>query len=72
VAPHHDGGSIGTLAGIHLAAALPNSYALQVPVLAAGRDSAMRAEIPRKSRMAAWYTPTLLPKLISRNPSLAQ
>jgi galactonate dehydratase len=45
VAPYHDGGPIGTLAGIHLNAALANSFIQQVPFPAAERDAAMRAEI---------------------------
>lgn len=45
IVPYHDGGPIGTAAGIHLNAALPNSYAQQVPMPAADRDAAMRAEI---------------------------
>ena len=39
VAPYHEGGPIGTMAGIHLAAALPNSYAADVPAPAADRDA---------------------------------
>jgi galactonate dehydratase len=45
VAPYHEGGPIGTLAGIHLAAALPNSFIQDVPIPAADRDAQMRAEI---------------------------
>jgi galactonate dehydratase len=45
VAPYHGGGPLGTLAGIHLAAALPNSYIQEVPVPASDRDAAMRAEL---------------------------
>ena len=45
VAPYHDGGPIGTLAGIHLTAALANSFIQEVPVPAADRDAAMRAEL---------------------------
>jgi len=45
VAPYHGGGPVGTLAGIHLAAALPNSYIQEVPVPASDRDAAMRAEL---------------------------
>jgi len=45
VAPYHDGGPIGTLAGIHFNAALANSFIQQVPFPAAERDAAMRAEI---------------------------
>lgn len=45
VSPYHGGGPIGTIAGIHLNAALPNSFAQEVPIPAADRDAAMRAEI---------------------------
>ena len=45
VAPYHGGGPVGTLAGIHLAAALPNSFIQEVPVPASDRDAAMRAEL---------------------------
>ena len=45
VAPYHGGGPVGTLAGIHLAAALPNSYIQEVPIPASDRDAAMRAEL---------------------------
>jgi galactonate dehydratase len=45
VAPYHSGGPIGTLAGIHLAAALPNSFIQEVPMPASDRDAAMRAEL---------------------------
>jgi galactonate dehydratase len=45
VAPYHEGGPIGTMAGIHLAAALPNSFIQDVPMPAADRDVQMRAEI---------------------------
>jgi len=45
VAPYHEGGPVGALAGVHLAAALPNSYSVDVPVPAAERDAAMRAEL---------------------------
>src|SRR5262249_45152755 len=53
VAPYHGGGPIGTLAGIHLNAALPNSFIQEVPIPAAPRDSAMRAEITSGFREAA-------------------
>lgn len=66
IAPYHSGGPIGTAAGIHLAAALPNSFAQQVPVPAAGRDAAMRGEITSGNREAAnqgfaalWNSPGL-------------
>jgi galactonate dehydratase len=45
IAPFHNGGPIGAMAGIHLNAALINAYAQQIPVPASDRDSAMRAEI---------------------------
>jgi galactonate dehydratase len=45
VAPFHNGGPIGALAGIHMNAALINAYAQQIPIPASGRDAAMRAEI---------------------------
>lgn len=45
IAPFHDGGPIGAMAGVHLNAALINAYAIQVPVPASDRDAAMRAEI---------------------------
>lgn len=45
IAPFHNGGPIGALAGIHLNAALINAYAQQIPVPASDRDAAMRAEL---------------------------
>ncbi len=45
IAPFHNGGPIGALAGIHLNAAVINAYAQQIPVPASDRDAAMRAEI---------------------------
>jgi galactonate dehydratase len=53
VAPYHSGGPIGTVAGIHLNAALPNSYAQEAPVPAADRDAAMRSEITSGNREIA-------------------
>lgn len=53
VAPYHDGGPIGTMAGIHLSAALPNSFLQDVPVPAADRDAAMRAELTSGNREVA-------------------
>ena len=53
IAPYHAGGPIGTVAGIHLAAALPNSFVQQVPIPAADRDAAMRAEITSGNRETA-------------------
>ena len=45
IAPFHNGGPIGAIAGIHLNAALIHAYAQQIPVPASDRDAAMRAEI---------------------------
>jgi galactonate dehydratase len=45
VAPYHEGGPIGTAAGIHLAASLPNSFIQQIPFPSSARDAAMRAEL---------------------------
>jgi len=45
IAPFHNGGPIGTMAGIHLNASLIHAYAQQVPVPASDRDAAMRADI---------------------------
>jgi len=45
IAPFHNGGPIGAMAGIHLNAALIHAYAQQIPVPASDRDAAMRAEI---------------------------
>jgi galactonate dehydratase len=45
ISPYHSGGPIGSLAGIHLNAALPNSFAQEVPVPASDGDAAMRAAI---------------------------
>ena len=53
VAPYHSGGPIGTLAGIHLAASLPNSFIQEVPVPASDRDASMRAELLSGHREAA-------------------
>lgn len=53
VAPFHDGGPIGTMAGVHLAAALPNSFIQDVPIPAAERDAQMRAEITSGDQEAA-------------------
>jgi galactonate dehydratase len=53
VAPYHNGGPIGTLAAIHLAAALPNSFIQDVPVPAADRDAQMRSEITSGDKEAA-------------------
>ena len=53
VAPYHEGGPIGAMAGVHLAAALANSYAVDVPAPAADRDAAMRAELTSGNKEAA-------------------
>jgi galactonate dehydratase len=45
IAPFHNGGPIGSMAGIHLNASLIQAYAQQIPVPASDRDAAMRAEI---------------------------
>jgi len=45
IAAFHDGGPIGSMAGIHLNAALINAFAMEIPVPASDRDAAMRAEI---------------------------
>jgi galactonate dehydratase len=53
VAPYHSGGPIGTLAGLHLNAALPNSFVQEVPVPASDRDAAMRAELTSGNKEVA-------------------
>jgi len=45
IASFHNGGPIGSMAGIHLNASLIDAYAQQIPVPASDRDAAMRAEI---------------------------
>jgi galactonate dehydratase len=45
VAPYHDGGPIGTVAALHLAASLPNFFIQQIPLPAADADRKMRAEL---------------------------
>jgi galactonate dehydratase len=45
VAPHHDGGPVGTAAALHLAASLPNFFIQQIPLPEAEQDRRMRAEI---------------------------
>ena len=42
VAPYHDGGPLGTLAALHLAASLPNFFIQQIPSPASARDREMR------------------------------
>ena len=53
VAPYHSGGPIGTLAGLHINAALPNSFVQEVPVPASDRDAAMRAELTSGNKEVA-------------------
>ena len=45
VAPFHDGGPLGTLFGIHLAASIPNFFIQQVPIAPSDRAAQMRAEL---------------------------
>lgn len=45
VAPHHDGGPLATMFGIHLGASLSNFYVQEAPFPASARDRSMRAEI---------------------------
>ena len=45
VAPHHDGGPIGTAAALHLAASLPNFFVQQVPFPEDEEDRRFRAEL---------------------------
>jgi galactonate dehydratase len=45
ISPHHNGGPIGTVTAIHLAASLPNFFIQQIPLPTAERDRAMRAAI---------------------------
>jgi galactonate dehydratase len=45
IAPHHDGGPVGTAAALQLAASIPNFFAQHVPVPSAPEDRAMRAEL---------------------------
>jgi len=45
VAPHHEGGPIGTAAALHLAASLPNFFIQHIPVPTAEADRRMRAEL---------------------------
>jgi galactonate dehydratase len=53
VGPYHDGGPIGTVAAIHLAASLPNFYAQQVPQPLAEQDRTMRTELTSGNREVA-------------------
>jgi galactonate dehydratase len=50
VGPYHNGGPIGTVAAIHLAASLPNFFIQQVPQPQAEQDRAMRAELTSGSQ----------------------
>ena len=45
IAPYHRGGPIGTAAGIHVAASLPNSFIQETPFPGAEADHNMRREI---------------------------
>lgn len=45
IAPHHDGGPVGTAAAIQLAASIPNFFAQHIPVPSAPEDRAMRAAL---------------------------
>jgi galactonate dehydratase len=45
VAPHHEGGPVGTAAALHLAASLPNFFIQNIPVPEAEIDKRMRAEL---------------------------
>ncbi len=45
VAPHHDGGPLATMLGIHLGASLSNFYVQEAPFPASARDRSMRAEL---------------------------
>jgi galactonate dehydratase len=45
VAPHHDGGPVGTAAALHLAASIPNFFIQHVPSPEAGEDRDMRRAI---------------------------
>ena len=51
VAPYHDGGPLGTAAGLQLAASLPNFVALQVPRVNAAEKKA------RGEMMSGWDEP---------------
>jgi len=53
IAPYHAGGPIGTLGGLHLNASLPNSFVQEVPMPAADRDAAMRAELTSGNKEVA-------------------
>src|SRR6266852_126888 len=45
VAPHHEGGPIGTAAALHLAASLPNFFVQHIPIPGAKADRRMREEV---------------------------
>ena len=45
VAPHHEGGPIGTVAALHLAASLPNFFIQHIPIPGVEADRRMRAEL---------------------------
>ena len=48
IAPYHDGGPIGTVAALHLSAAVPNFFIQQVPATNNEKDSAMRQQLIRR------------------------
>jgi galactonate dehydratase len=48
VAPHHDGGPVGTAAALHLAASLPNFFVQHIPQPDDDRDRKMRSELVRE------------------------
>jgi galactonate dehydratase len=45
VAPHHEGSPIATAVALHVAASLPNFFIQHIPIPAAEKDRAMRAEL---------------------------
>jgi galactonate dehydratase len=49
VAPHHDGGPVGTAAALHLAASLPNFFIQQIPCPSSEEDARFRAGLVRFS-----------------------
>jgi galactonate dehydratase len=53
IGPYHDGGPIGTVAAIHLAASLPNFFIQQTPHPAAEQDRAMRTELTSGNQESA-------------------
>lgn len=49
VGPEHDGGPIGTAAGLHLAASIPNFFIQKIPCPEAEEDRRMRSELIMES-----------------------